>query len=744
MEKTSSYNRIIAKIIAILCLATGILSAQVLEKPTTVWTAACASSGFNSFDVSFKWTLPLVDSDNEFVLELSDENGNFGSPTELARVADKNNDFDFDFNFSVPTTVRGENYKLRVRSTSPAKTSPATDAYPMHYNDFDTRIFFSQDGSGDIPSGGVIQVCGGGSVTLSPHNVPNADRYQYNWYRSGTLLSEKSHELTVSTPGMYLVELDFGPICSGFADTLSWNTITIETGSSTGIALNGPDDVGLCDGDTHMLEANISGMGHTYTWYKDGTVVSGPTVDEHTFNINTSAAGFEGSYEVEVDGPSICKERSAAVTIRNLGNFSVSRENDANIVLLPSQTKTLSVSSTAITPTYQWYKDGSAISGETNSSLEINETGAYFARVNETGGGCSGALVDSESTTVVSPDSFEFVVEYVGAYTSCQNSDVTLNLTTINAVGSSGAKTDVTSDLESAFSYQWKHEGNTLAGETSKTITISDFLQNGSYTLEGTLDSFDASSNQLSVSLVTNITLEITANGTVLCDGADPIILNSSESLDGQTFEWLKDGTVVDTSSETITATETGVYQLIIKTHDCPVISNELTINAFDDSLLVLDKPEELIIIEGETETVTASGAESYQWFDANNSLLGTLDSYDFQLEGEYLLVANFGDCTVNRVISVAYRDNFAIPNVITVNGDGINDLWVLPNTYSRKDDVLVTIYDERGKEVFSQPNYENNWPQSTTSFNKQSMVFYYTLSKAGENLKQGTITVIR
>ena len=201
---------------------------------------------------------------------------------------------------------------------------------------------------------------------------------------------------------------------------------------------------------------------------------------------------------------------------------------------------------------------------------------------------------------------------------------------------------------------------------------------------------------------------------------------------------------VIDSSTESLTATEIGVYQLRILTHDCPIVSNELTIQAFDESLLSIDQSDEIIIVEGETETVTASGAESYQWFDSSNNLLGAQDFYSFQEEGEFLLVANFGNCTVNRVITVVYRDLFAIPNVITANGDGINDLWVLPNTFSRQDDVLVTIFNERGKQVFSQTNYENNWPQSTTQFNKLNMIFYYKVTRGGESLKQGTITVIR
>ncbi|MCK0161226.1 gliding motility-associated C-terminal domain-containing protein [Allomuricauda sp. F6463D] len=752
MKKTNSTYSILILALAFVLLGISNMGAQVLNQPVpadnpnlagnSAWTAVCASAGFNEYFVNFTWDPPMVGGDNEFVLELSDANGYFSNPTELVRVSDKNTTFDFEFQFALPSDMRGDNFKMRVRSTSPAKTSPASEAFSMYFIDYNSPLLISENGSGTIPSGGQIQICGDGSVTLKPHNIPNADTYIYNWYRSGTLLSEKSESITVSEPGMYYVELDYGD-CSGSANTLS-NTIEITTGTSSGLAINGTDNIEICPGETHVLEANTSDSGLTYTWYKDGTVVSGPTVDGNTYTVDAGIAGFEGSYEVEVSGSGICTESSEPVTVSSSGSFEITLNNEESIVLLPSQTKTLSVSTTASNATYQWFKDGSAITDATSNTLNIDAVGDYYVKVTENGGPCTPAPVASTTTTVVSPDSFELIIDYVSSYGSCESTEATLTLTKINAISDSGATTDVTSDLQGTFDYQWKLDGTNISGETSKTITISSHENNGSYTLFGSIDTFDSTSNNLQVKLASNETVTISANGTVLCEGGEAIVLTSSSDLSDASFQWKKDGVVVDSASESFTANEIGVYQLEITTNECPLISNEITITEFDESLLVLDNSQDLIIIEGETKTITASGADSYEWYDAGSNQISTSNSYGFTEEGEYLLIASFGSCTVSKLITVTYRDMFAIPNVITANGDGINDLWVLPNTYSRDPDVLVTIFNERGEQIFSQIGYENNWPQSTTAFNRQNMIFYYKISRGGKNLKQGTITVIK
>ncbi|MGB5314937.1 MAG: gliding motility-associated C-terminal domain-containing protein, partial [Robiginitalea sp.] len=135
---------------------------------------------------------------------------------------------------------------------------------------------------------------------------------------------------------------------------------------------------------------------------------------------------------------------------------------------------------------------------------------------------------------------------------------------------------------------------------------------------------------------------------------------------------------------------------------------------------------------------------DSYLWYDENNNEIGNSARITIDTEGEYLVIASIGNCQVMKTLTATYLDTFKVPNVISVNGDGINEQWILPNYYSGQSDVIVTIYNEKGEEVLNVNNYQNNWPASSAAFTRQNMIFYYRIQNAERTLKQGTITVIR
>ncbi len=87
-------------------------------------------------------------------------------------------------------------------------------------------------------------------------------------------------------------------------------------------------------------------------------------------------------------------------------------------------------------------------------------------------------------------------------------------------------------------------------------------------------------------------------------------------------------------------------------------------------------------------------------------------------------------------------RPELVIPNVITPNGDGINDEFEIKNLekYEVKN---IVITDRNGKVVFDVINYQNNWSAN----NLPEGVYYYMLKIRYDNenfVKSGMITVIR
>ncbi len=750
MKTVSSYRLIPVLALCFICVQYN--SAQTLGKPepapnpnigsTNAWELACATASFNEFFVNFTWNPPLVASDNIFILELSDSNGNFDAPRELDRASDMNTDFDFDFSFSLDTDIQGDNYRFRVRSTNPAMTSPESDAFEMYYIGFNQRIQISQDGNGTIPPNGQLDICDGSTVLLVAHNVPSPETYSYIWYKSGTILAETSSTLTVSESGMYFMEIDYGPNCTNSANTIS-NEITITLNSPQGLTITPPSSTSLCATESTTLTANISDANYFYTWFNGTTAVAGPSLGLDNYVVDGSVSGFEGDYTVQIESAGICTEQSDPVSITGAGDFTVSLDTDTNLVLLPGQSQNLSVSTSAVSPSFEWFMNDTPITGETNNTLTVTQAAVYRVAVTENGGACTLPPKTSENITVVLPDSFELVVDYTDAYTDCMLGPVRLSVQSITAIDPNGNRLDVTATLRNDFTYQWLNDGNAVAGRTSDEIQLNDATENGAYTLDAELDAFTMTSNALNVRLNANAAITVVSSSSVICDGITPE-LSTTTTLSGADFAWLLNGSSISTTDETLTVTQSGTYELRISADGCPIVSNEIVIVDFDDTALQLDTETDLVFPEGESQTVNASGADSYEWFDQGNSLLSSTSSITLSEEGEYLLLARVGECQISRVLTVAFRDNFDIPNVITANGDGINDLWVIPNTYSRNDEVSVIIYNEQGEEIVNEQGYQNNWPASSTSFTRKNQIFYYKIRNANSTLRQGTITVIR
>ena len=134
-------------LLAFMLMGATQLSAQIIiDAPEPANSLFCPGiGGFNQYFVDISWT-GTPQSDNEFILELSDSSGSFATAVELARESGQNTiGGDFSQEFAVPTNARGDGYRLRVRSTSPVATSPESSPLAIYYQGADHEFQYQSE-----------------------------------------------------------------------------------------------------------------------------------------------------------------------------------------------------------------------------------------------------------------------------------------------------------------------------------------------------------------------------------------------------------------------------------------------------------------------------------------------------------------------------------------------------------------------------------------------------------------------
>lgn len=105
---------------------------------------------------------------------------------------------------------------------------------------------------------------------------------------------------------------------------------------------------------------------------------------------------------------------------------------------------------------------------------------------------------------------------------------------------------------------------------------------------------------------------------------------------------------------------------------------------------------------------------------------------------GTYQLSVNNGCVeTVDEIhVTIKVPGKVEIPNVVTFNGDGHNDHFLLPPEAER---CSLRIFNRWGKSIFYAKKYQNNWPKE----NLAAGVYFYTLHGECMPVLKGAIHVM-
>jgi hypothetical protein len=308
----------------------------------------------------------------------------------------------------------------------------------------------------------------------------------------------------------------------------------------------------------------------TYQWSKNGAAISGATSPTYTTPAETTADN-SAQFTVAVSNTAGSATSNAAVlTVTAPAVAPAITTQPASQAVVAGKTASFAVVATGTAPmTYQWNKNGAAISGATTSTYTTPaettaDNNAQFTAVvsNSAGSATSNAAVLTVTTPVVAPA-------------------ITMQPASQTVIAGKTASFTVAATGTAPLTYQWSKNGAAISGATSSAYTTP---------AETTTDN----NAQFTVA-VSNSAGSAASNAAILTVNASTLLLNSSSSS-------LSFGSVnvSSSSNQSVTLTNAG--------NSSVTISNVTVSGAGFNASGVSSGT---ILAPGQTATLTASFAPS-------------------------------------------------------------------------------------------------------------------------------------
>lgn len=149
---------------------------------------------------------------------------------------------------------------------------------------------------------------------------------------------------------------------------------------------------------------------------------------------------------------------------------------------------------------------------------------------------------------------------------------------------------------------------------------------------------------------------------------------------------------------------------------------------------------------EGEILNVTANIAPldaSVLWSDGQSGL-----NASFGQAGNYsVTVTDKNGCntTLFFTIETTLRNDLEPTTVITPNGDGYNDFWLIKPVILPGESYEVAVFNRWGDQVYSSNNYNNDWDGNYEGNPLPEGAYYYVVKNNNrtEEVKKGAINIV-
>lgn len=525
----------------------------------------------------------------------------------------------------------------------------------------------------------------------------------YQWYVNGAAVAAtgSNFAFTEGAAGSYQVWVQASNgTCSDFSDTVQ---VTIGNGGAMNLS---PFTINICPGQSATLTAT---PGFTsYVWSEIGA-----------------------STDVQI---TISPALSTTVTVYGQDAFGCpSNVSSATVLVTPPlpaviassslylcANSTATIQSNNVYASYQWFLNGSPLTGMQGSTLNISQAGDYNLQATDSNG-CS---VISNTLTIDDVSPVIATVSIVQAELPCPGEPVELAL---NVNGGS------------LINGTWLVGLTPITADLPDTITVQ---QSGNYSVAG-VDNFGCltQSNILSLVYPEPQVFSIISSDTLACEGQT---VQLSVVPAGFSTTW--DNGVVGNS---IFVTEPGSYSAAVTdANGCVAVE---FFQQFFNPLPAVNAGADVRADCDFGANLTGIGEGAFSWSpasDFDNPNLADV-SVNPASTTTYTLTATLNGCSASDEVTVISDCAFVFPpNNFSPNNDANNDLFVVRSRGVSS--YLLEIYDRWGAKLFESKDPSRSW---NGEFNSQPVAegtYFYILEakdRNGNRMKgsgQGTLTLIR
>lgn len=491
-------------------------------------------------------------------------------------------------------------------------------------------------------------VCAGSSVTYTATPVSGAGttpayQWKVNGVNQGTNSTTFSY-VPVHNDVVTCIMTSSRPCVTGSPATSNAITMTVNPLLPVSITVS-PSANPVCAGTQVTFSSAIvnGGINPLYQWKKNGTNVTGATNSTFTYNpLHADAVSCVLTSNATCPTGNPATSNTVTMTVNPLLPVGITVTPSANPVCAgTSVTYTSAIVNGGTTPLYQWKKNGSNVSGATNSSytfVPVHNDAISCVLTSNAVCPTGNPATSNVSTMTVNPLLPVSLTISPSVNPVCAGFSVTFSSSAVNA--------------GTAPAYQWKRNGTNVSGETNSTYTyvpvvsetITCVLTSNAICATGN----PATSNSVVMTITPNPTAVVTiaASANPVCAGTSVTYTATPVAGAGATpsYQWKVNGINQGTNSTSFSYVPLNndlVTCIMTSSRPCvtgsPATSNTITMTV--NPLLPVSitiTPSENNVCAGTTVSyssaiVNGGTTPLYQWRVNGNNISGaTNTSYSY------------------------------------------------------------------------------------------------------------------